>query len=132
LASPRRKCTERTQEVIENKGMLKTAHQPKWQRLPAPPLAWHNAVVVRMILLLVLLLCPSGLLQSAQDDPGRGLDHLPRLKSEIERDRALRLGFEAVLSGDLDAARRYLPLVTGRPWLGEDGFPRRLRVGADD
>jgi hypothetical protein len=47
---------------------------------------------------------------------------LPRLKSEIERDRALRLGFEAVLSGDLDAARRYLPLVTGRPWLGEMDF----------
>jgi len=75
-----------------------------------------------MIPLLVLLLCPGGRLQSAQDDPGQGVAAVSRLKSEIERDRALRFSFEAALTSNLNTARRYLPLVTGRPWLGESDF----------
>jgi hypothetical protein len=47
---------------------------------------------------------------------------VPRLKSDLESDRALRLGFEAALTGNLDAARRSLTLVIDRPWLGEVDF----------
>jgi hypothetical protein len=75
-----------------------------------------------MVLLLLLLLWPGGRLQSAQDDPGRGLERVPRLKSDIEGNLALRTGFEAALAHNLNAARRYLPLVIDRPWLGETDF----------
>ncbi|MGP8245342.1 MAG: hypothetical protein ACLQVN_12595 [Bryobacteraceae bacterium] len=78
--------------------------------------------MVRISLLLLLLLWPGGRLLSAQDDSARAVERAPRLKSEIENDRALRVGFEAALAHNLDAARRYLPLVIGKPWLGEADF----------
>src|ERR1039458_4396996 len=40
----------------------------------------------------------------------------------MARDRALRLAFEAALSGDPEAARRYLPLAARRPWFEEMNF----------
>jgi hypothetical protein len=67
-----------------------------------------------MVPLFIFLFWLGGHPLSAQDGP--------RLKSEIQTDRELRLGFEAALTGNLDAARRSLPLVIDRPWLGEVDF----------
>ncbi len=55
-------------------------------------------------------------------DPTVVLERAPRLNSEIERDRALKVGFEAALAGSPDVARRYLPAVIDRPWIGEVNF----------
>ena len=74
------------------------------------------------MLFLLLFLCFGGQSKSVQDDPARVLERLPLLKNEIEKDRVLRLGFEAALTRDLGVARRYLPLVIDRPWLGEMNF----------
>ena len=78
--------------------------------------------MVRRALLPLLLLFSCGPPGSAQDAPPRLLEHAPSLKSEIASDRALRLAFEAALSGDAEAARRYLPLIADRPWFEEMNF----------
>jgi hypothetical protein len=65
-----------------------------------------------MLLLFALLLSPCTRLLSAQDDP----------KSNLEKDRALQVAFESALTRNLDAARRYLPLVIDKPWIAETDF----------
>ncbi len=50
------------------------------------------------------------------------LERVPLAKNEIERDRALRLGFEAALASNQDVARQYLPAVIDRPWIREMNF----------
>jgi hypothetical protein len=42
--------------------------------------------------------------------------------NSIDRDRALRVEFEAALAGNPDLARKYLHSVIDRPWLGEMNF----------
>ncbi len=88
-------------------------------------MTWHNTILIRTVLLPLfplLFLCPGAQSWSVQDDPAQVLDRLPLFKNEIERDRALRLGFEAALAQNLDVAQRYLPLVIDRPWLEEMDF----------
>jgi len=60
--------------------------------------------------------------QLAQQDPALALERLPLLKSDIERDRVLRVGFSAALARPSEVARGYLPLVIDRPWLSEVDF----------
>jgi len=76
----------------------------------------------KMLLLLVLLLWPGGRLQAAQAVPPQGPERAARLKSELERDAALRRDFEGALAHNLDAARRSLPLAIDKPWLAETDF----------
>jgi len=67
--------------------------------------AARNLRLIRNVLLPLLLLCAAGRAQPAQDE-----------------DRVARRNFEAALAGDVDAARRSLPLMIDRPWLGEINF----------
>ncbi len=81
---------------------------------------WHNSVLIRILLLLLLGFGARSV--GAQDDAAKMLERAARPKNEIEKDRLLRLGFESALAGHPDLARAYLPLVIDRPWLGEMNF----------
>jgi predicted lipid carrier protein YhbT len=74
------------------------------------------------ILLLFVFLGFAGWSLFAEDDPAKMLERVPLAKNEIERDHAWKRGFEAALAGDPDVARRYLPAVIDKPWLGEMNF----------
>ena len=59
------------------------------------------------------------------------LDRAPLLKTEMEADRALRAAFAQALAHDLDAARRDLPRVAGKPWLEEMNFHEMCALARD-
>ena len=82
---------------------------------------WHNSVLTRIPLLLLLL--RFGCLSMAAQESAAGmLERASRANNEVERDHVLRLGFESALAGNPNLARQYLPLVAGKPWLQEMNF----------
>ena len=91
-----------------------------------------------MVRLLLSLLWFSSVTRplSAQERPAELLDRAALAKNEIERDRLLKLGFEAVLNASPVEAAARLPLVIDRPWLAELNFREACAlaraVAADD
>jgi len=77
-----------------------------------------------LIRLLVSLLwfCSLTRPASAQELPSQLLERASHARNEIERDRLLRLGFEATLNASPAGAAADLSLVIDRPWIAELNF----------